>query len=61
MVQCRACLIDHRIDAAEVVKCLDHIIHIHRRIFKTDGIGLKDVPRLIVRQTAALNMVGVIG
>jgi len=59
--KCIASLIDHYINAAEVVGGFNHIIHIHRLIFKTNGIGLKDESCLIVRQTATFNMVGVIG
>ena len=59
--KCIGSLIDHHINATEMVRGLDYIIHIHRLIFKTNGIGLKDESCLIVRQTATFNMVGVIG
>ena len=55
--QCRASLVDHHIDAPEVVGRLNHIIHIDCFIFKTDGVCLKDIASLIMRQTATFNMV----
>ena len=42
---------------AGVVGCFDHIIHINSFIFKTNGVGLEDVPGLIVSKTATFNMV----
>ena len=45
---------------AEVVRCFDDIVHIDGFICNTDGVGLKDVSRLIMRQSAAFDVVGII-
>ena len=60
-IQHSASLINHHIDAAEMVGGLDYIVHIDRLILKADGIGLEDIPGLIMGQAAALNMIGIVG
>ena len=55
------CLPDDKVNALEVIGRFDHIIHIDNTILHADGIGLVDIPCLVMGQAAALNMVGVIG
>ena len=52
---------DDHINALEVIGRFDHIIHIDNAIFHANGIGFIDIPRLVMGQAAALNVVGVIG
>ena len=55
------CLLNTQVYAAEVICRLQNIIHIDRFGFHADGVGLVDVPGLIVGQAAALDVVGVVG
>ena len=52
--------IDNQIDAAEVIRRLHHIVHPDRGVH-ADGVRLEDQPGLVVRQAAALDVVGVVG
>lgn len=54
-------MLDDAVDAPEVVGGLDNVVHVHCLVGDADGIGLKDVTRLVVGQPAALDMVGVVG
>ena len=40
---------------------LDHIVNFDRPVRYADGVRLKDIARLIVREAAAFDVVGVIG
>ena len=55
------CMIDDEIDTAEVVYSFKDIIHVNSVRGDTDGVGFIDITRLVVRQFAALDVVGVIG
>ena len=46
--------------ASEVVGSLDDIIHVHRSVCDADGVCLEDVPRLLVGELAAFDVVGVV-
>ena len=55
-------LVDDQVDATEVVDSLHDVIYIYRFVSShTDGVCLKDIARLLMGQTAALNMVRVVG
>ena len=47
-IQLAACVVDHHVNALEVVSRFNDVIHIDRRVFYADRIGLKDIARLIV-------------
>ena len=55
------CMIDDEINTAEVVYSFKDIIHVNSVRGDTDGVGFIDITRLVVRQFAALDVVGVIG
>lgn len=58
------CLVDHHIDATEMVCCLNDIIHIDRAaliVSDTNRIRFKNISRLVVRQSASLDVVGIVG
>ncbi len=59
--QCVFCLRDDQVDALEMICRLDDIVHVHRSAGRADGVGLKDVARLVMGQAAALDVVGIIG
>ena len=52
--------VDDQVDASEVVGRFHDIIDIHAFVRNADGIGLKDETRLLVRQPAPLDVVGII-
>ena len=52
---------DDHINALEVIGCFDHIIYIDNTVLHANGVGFVDIPCLVVGQTAALNVIGVIG
>ena len=54
-------LINHQVYTAEMIHSLQNIIHIQRAIRSIDRVCFKDVPGLLVGQSASLNMVGVVG
>ncbi len=54
-------LFNDTIDTAEVVSSLNNIIHLNSVVCDADGVSLKDIPCLVVGQTATLDVVGVIG
>jgi len=47
-------------NAPEVVGRFNHIVHIDGTLFKTNGIGLKNITSLIVRKPTTFNVVRVI-
>ena len=53
-------MINDHVNATEVICCFNHIIHIQHFVFYAYGVGFKDVSGLIMGQTAALNMIGVV-
>ena len=57
--RCFGVLNDH-VNATEMVRRFNHIIHIEDFIFHADGIGFKNISGLIVGQTAALDVVGIV-
>jgi hypothetical protein len=44
-----------------MIDSLYDVIHVDGTVRDADGVGLKDVARLVVRQSAALDVVRVIG
>ena len=54
-------MIDDIVDTAEVVNCFNDIIHVNSTIRHTNGVCFKDIARLVVSQTTALYVIGVIG
>ena len=57
----KLCIPDDKVNALEVIGRFDYIIYIDNTVLHANGIGLVDIPCLVVGQAAALNMVGVIG
>ena len=53
-------MINNHVNAAEVICCFDHVIHIQHFFFYADGVGFKDISGLIVRQAASFHMVGIV-
>jgi len=53
--------VDDEVDAAEMVRRLHNVINVDTLIRNADRIRLKDEAGLFVGQTAALDVVGVIG
>lgn len=53
-------MVNDVIDAAEVVGCLNDIIHVHRFICDADCVGFKDVSGLLVGELAAFDVIGVV-
>ena len=53
--------VDDEVDATEMVCRLHNVIDVDTLIRNADGVRLKDEPGLFVGQTAALDVVGVIG
>lgn len=49
------------VDAAEVVRGFDDVVHVDRVFADADGVGLEDETRLVVRESAAFHVVGVVG
>ena len=58
--KCTFCIINNHINATEVICCFNHIIHIQHFFFYTDGVGFKDISGLVMGQTAAFDMIGII-
>ena len=54
------CMINNHVNAAEVICCFDHVIHIQHFFFYADGVGFKDISGLIVCQAASFHMVGIV-
>ena len=54
-------MIDDQINATEVIRGFNHIVHIQHLVFYTDGVGFKNITCLVVRQAAALDVVRVVG
>lgn len=53
--------VDDRVDAAEVVRGFEDVIHPQRLALDAHRVGLEDVARLVVGQPAALDVVRVVG
>ena len=53
-------MLDDVVYAAEMIHGLYDIIHMHLTLRKTNGVCLKDISRLFVREPASLDMIGVI-
>ena len=49
--------VDDRVDAVEVVRCFENIVHTQRLAFDTHRVGLEDVAGLVVGQPAALDVI----
>ena len=54
-------MVDDIVKASEVIHRLNDIIHINNPVANADGVRLKDIARLVMSQTAAFDMIGVIG
>ena len=55
------CVVDDVVYTTEMVHSLHDIIYVDSLICNPNGIRLKDIPRLIVSQFAAFDMIGIIG
>ena len=55
------CVVNDKIDTSEVVSGFNDVVHVDTAVGYADGAGLVDIPRLVVSETAALNVVGVVG
>ena len=53
--------VDNRVDAAEVVRGFENVIHAQRLALDAHRVGLEDMARLVVGQPAALDVVRVVG
>ena len=53
--------VNNHINAFEVIGRLYHIIYFHSLIRYADGIRLKDISCLVMGESAAFNVVGIIG
>lgn len=53
--------VDNRVDAAEVVRGFEDIVHAQRFALDAHRVGLEDVAGLVVGQPAALDVVRVVG
>lgn len=53
--------VDNRVDAAEVVRGFENVIHPQRLALDAHRVGLEDMARLVVGQPAALDVVRVVG
>ena len=53
--------VDNEVDTTEVVRRFDNVVYANALTLDADGVRLEDVARLVVRQTTALDMIGVIG
>ncbi|CRH70716.1 Uncharacterised protein [Chlamydia trachomatis] len=55
------CAVNHHINTLKMVDRFHHIVNVNCTIRYADGVRFKNVTRLVVSKTAALNVVGVIG
>lgn len=53
--------VDNRVDAAEVVRGFENIVHPQRLALDAHRVGLEDVAGLVVGQPAALDVIRVVG
>ena len=53
--------VDNHVDTLEVVDCFYNIVYIDRAVFNANGVGFVDVSGLVMGESAALYMVGVVG
>lgn len=53
--------VDDRVDAAEVVRGFENIVHSQRLAFDAHRVGLEDVAGLVVGQPAAFDVIRVVG
>ena len=53
--------VDNRVDAAEVVRGFENVVHTQRLTLDAHRVGLEDAAGLVVCQTAALDVVRVVG
>ena len=59
--QRRQSLAQNLVEGAEMIDCLEDVIHIKGILRDTDGIRLEDIARLLVGQATSLDVVGIIG
>ena len=55
------CFIDDIVDGTEMVCCFDDIVDIHGLVGNAEGVGLEYIACLVMCQTAALYVVGIVG
>ena len=48
------------VDRPEMVRCLDDVVNIDRPLSDADGIRLEDISRLVMREAAAFDVIGVV-
>ena len=53
--------VDNEVDTAEMVRRLDNVVYTDAFALDADGIRLEGIARLFVRQSAAFDVVGVVG
>ena len=53
--------VNHHVDTFEMVGCFHDIVDLHGSFGNADGIRFKNISRLVMGETASLNVVGVIG
>lgn len=53
--------VDNEVDATEVVRRFDNVVYTDAFVLDANSVGLEDIACLVVRQSAALDMVGVLG
>ena len=51
----------HKVNATEVIDGLHNVVYVDGLLRHANGVGLKDVTSLLMRQSATFYMVGVIG
>ena len=53
--------VDDLVNTAEMIGRFDDIVHADALVGDADGVGFKDIAGLVVGETAALDMVGIVG
>ena len=54
-------VVDDKVDAAKVVDGFHDVVHVDALVSYADGVGFEDVACLVVGQSTAFDMVGVVG
>ena len=53
--------VDNEVDTAEMVRRFDNVVYTDAFALDADGVRFEDIARLVVRQSAAFDVVGVVG
>ena len=54
------CLINDQVNTSEMVYCLQNIIYVYRAVRCIDGISFKYIPGLVMCQSTAFHVVGIV-